>query len=535
MRKSKLSVTNNLSILMLCLFLGACGDSSSTDDVTNEDTTEEETPEETTTLTVDAGSNQTVESDATVTLSATVSSTSASIAWTQSSGTDVSLSDATSITATFTAPALSTEETLVFEVSVDDGSNVVTDTISITVEAESTDTTETTTDYVWLINETDARSTYITDETTGEGVLVDVQSVTEETIDGEVYTVVSTQGIPEYDVTITQDIIDSLNARPKADSDFQNGESTTAALGDVIGFGGDVGYISTGDFCETTGGFGYWPKGPACPQADEREVYFPVTPTATTEICENGLGKVGLFVNGSSIYGWGDGMSYNADGSWQNLAPVAEQYDVDICGGHSANGDYHHHFYTSCLATLLGDDGTEHSPLYGYAADGYPIYGPWHSDGVLAVSAWEVRDYDVDSETGCSDSARSCELVDAYDVSQGTVEVTSGPAFVDEVSTLSGNTLVASNGYYYEDYYWNSALTDQGGAHLDKYNGHTDSERGYHYHITLTKDGGTLTPAFPYIVGLRFAGQLADNAVASCASDDGGTGMGPPGGGGPPQ
>ena len=533
MSKSKPNVTNNLSVLMLCLSLGACGDSISIDDVTNEDTTEEEAPEETTTLTVDAGSDQTVESDATVTLTATVSSTSTTITWTQSSGTSVSLSDATSATATFTAPTASTEEILVFEVSVDDGSNVVTDTVSITVEAESTETTETTTDDVWIINETNARSTYITDETTGEGVLVDVQSVTEETIDGEVYAVVSTQGIPEYDVTITQDIIDSLNARPKADSDFQNGESTTATLGDVIRFGGDVGYISTGDFCETTGGFGYWPKGPACPQADEREVYFPVTPTATTEVCENGLGKIGLFVNGSSIYGWGDGMSYNTDGSWQNLAPVAEQYDVDICGGHSANGDYHHHFYTSCLATLLGDEGTGHSPLYGYAADGYPIYGPWESDGVLAVSAWEVRDYDVDSETGCSDSARSCELVDAYDVSQGTVEVTSGPAFVDEVSTLSGNTLVASNGYYYEDYYWNSALTDQGGAHLDQYNGHTDSERGYHYHITLTENDGTLTPAFPYIVGLRFAGQLADNAVASCASDD--AGMGPPDGGGPPQ
>jgi hypothetical protein len=79
-------------------------------------------------------------------------------------------------------------------------------------------------------------------------------------------------------------------------------------------------------------------------------------------------------------------MSYNNDGDWQNLAPVAEFYDVDICGGHAANGDYHHHFYTRCLADLVSDKGNEHSPIYGYAADGYPVYGPWESDAVLAIS-----------------------------------------------------------------------------------------------------------------------------------------------------
>ncbi|MFT4940524.1 MAG: hypothetical protein ACI88A_003580 [Paraglaciecola sp.] len=107
-------------------------------------------------------------------------------------------------------------------------------------------------------------------------------------------------------------------------------------------------------------------------------------------------------------------MSYNNDGDWQNLAPVAEFYDVDICGGHAGNGNYHHHFYTSCLADLISDKGNEHSPIYGYAADGYPVYGPWESDAVLAISAWTVRDYSSDSATGCADNARSCSLVDQY-------------------------------------------------------------------------------------------------------------------------
>lgn len=474
---------------------------------------------------VDAGSDQTVDSAASVTLNATVTDdgTDYTITWTQTSGTDVSLSDTTAASATFTAPTVTEDESLTFEISVNDGVNAaVTDSITVTVEAE--DSTSTTSD-IWIINDTDALSTNITDASTGEGILVDVQSVTEETVDGVAYTVVSTQGIPEYDITITQDIVDGLNNRPKASSDFADG-ATTAAVGDVVEFGADIGYISTGDNCDTTGGFGYWPKGPACPQADPREIYFPQEPTETTEECENGLGKVGLFVNGSSIYNWGDGMSFAADGSWQTLAPVAEFYDVDICGGHSANGDYHHHFYTSCLADLVGDNGDTHSPIYGYAADGYPIYGPWQSDGELAISSWEVRDFSSTSETGCSDESRSCILVDQYDVSQGTEEVDSGPGFDEVVETLSKNELVASNGYYFEDFYWNSDLTELGGNHLDQYNGHTDETRGYHYHVTLELVDGSLSPAFPYIIGTRFAGQLEDNAVASC--DTGGGMMGPP-------
>jgi len=97
---------------------------------------------------------------------------------------------------------------------------------------------------------------------------------------------------------------------------------------------------------------------------------------------------------------------------------VAEVYDVDVCGGHAANGDYHHHFSSGCLGKLVNDEGTDHSPIYGYAADGYAIYGPWYSDGVLAKSSWAVRDYDdASSATGCGTAGvRDCVLVDEFDV-----------------------------------------------------------------------------------------------------------------------
>lgn len=238
-------------------------------------------------------------------------------------------------------------------------------------------------------------------------------------------------------------------------------------------------------------------------------------------------------VNGTAIFNWGDGMSYG-NNQWYNLAPVAEQYDVDICGGHSADGMYHHHFYTSCLATLLEDDGDEHSPIYGFSADGYALYGPYESDGQLAISGWEKRDYGASEPEGGCDTAgeRTCVLVDEYDISQGVVPADAdGPNIGENVSTLSGNTIPAADGYYYEDYYYAKATVT--GAMLDENNGHdADDGKGYHYHITLTQDSdGTLSPSFPYQMGPRFKAELPENSVASCSTGDN---MGGPPGGGPP-
>lgn len=375
----------------------------------------------------------------------------------------------------------------------------------------------------WVINDTQQRSSTIMENSSSLGVLVNVQSVTSESIDGKTYTVVASEGIPDYTITIDQATYDWLNARPNAASDFVSGQ-TTANVGDSVAFGEDIGYASNNS-CETNAGYGYWPPGPVCPTAYTREGYFPDEPSETDTECSSGLGEVGLWVNGTSVYNWSDGQSYNNGGTWHNLAPIAEQYDVDLCGGHAAQGDYHHHFYSSCLADMVGDDGSAHSPLYGYAADGYPIYGPWEAAGELARSAWATRNYTAGTDTGCSDGKRSCVMVDQYDSSKGTETASSGPGFSQVVSTLSGNQLQAYNGYFFEDYFWDSTLTAQGGAFLDQYNGHSDATRGYHYHITVTEQDGKLAPAFPYIIGERFAGKLESNALTQCSTGIGGPGM----------
>lgn len=370
----------------------------------------------------------------------------------------------------------------------------------------------------WIVNTTDERAPYIYEENSNEQVQVNVQSVESITVGGRDYMRVTATGIPDYEIIITDNILNALLSRPKASSDFLSG-SPTVQVGDMISFGQDIGYRSNSS-CGAEAGYGFWPPGPVCPENTSHQGDIPKTPETATEDCETGLGVQGYWVNGTSIYQWSDGQSVN--NTWHTLAPFAEVYDVDVCGGHAANGDYHHHFYSDCLADLVGDEADSHSPIYGYTADGYAIHGPWEGDGQQALSSWAVRNYnDPDSETGCGAAGeRSCLLVDEYDISQGTQTTNNtGPSTSGSYTSLSRNEFDTISGFFYEDYYWDPELTAQGGAYLDQYNGHSDSERGYHYHLTVTlSDDAQLVPVFPFTFGPRFYGKLDDQTIVSRCS-----------------
>lgn len=96
------------------------------------------------------------------------------------------------------------------------------------------------------------------------------------------------------------------------------------------------------------------------------------TGTATTV----GLGHIGVWTNGVSIFNVSDGMSYNNAGVWNRNAYYWEGSSFDDCLGHPApNGEYHHHVSPNCLYDQT--DSLNHSPIIGYAFDGYPVYGAY--------------------------------------------------------------------------------------------------------------------------------------------------------------
>ena len=397
----------------------------------------------------------------------------------------------------------------------------------------------------WIINDTDETAAYIINDdgtsNANKKALVNVQSVTS---DNTQYVRVNASGIPNYSFYITQDQVDWLNARPKAASgDFRVGTTTTATAGQLVEFGTDINYNG---HCNSGEGLGWWPPGPVCPTNQSKSSNFPLEPTVNAaDDCTAGLGALGYAINGASIYGWSDGqkVAWNAmqsrwkagsTGTFETLAPKAEVYDVDLCGGHAASGDYHHHFYSKCWADVTEENSaTTHSAVFGFAADGYPVYGPYYdkSNGTLAQSCWVKRvytDYGTGTNTGCADGTRSCVMVDPYDPSQGTTTsgVVQGPGFTDTYYNLSGNAFTAANGSFYEDYYYSSTCTALGGEHLDQHNGHYVEGLGYHYHLTIDADGNAV---FPFTIGPKFKGELpSTDAVASCGGGGGGGGGMPP-------
>jgi hypothetical protein len=101
------------------------------------------------------------------------------------------------------------------------------------------------------------------------------------------------------------------------------------------------------------------------------------------------MGPIGVAVNGVPFYN-----PYNAEG-----ADAAKNEVFDRCCGHpDPMGRYHYHIYPKCVHTSFKEKPGEHSPLIGYAFDGYAIYGPNGEGGKPPT--------DLDECNGHDDAAR---------------------------------------------------------------------------------------------------------------------------------
>lgn len=156
---------------------------------------------------------------------------------------------------------------------------------------------------------------------------------------------------------------------------------------------------------------------------------FPLAPTQNTgSPTPTSGGNIGVFINGVAMFDYRDGASWKnstnamaggpsggmGDGVWNRDAIVAERGGFDCSKGHPAMGNYHHHQNPSAfdldinvISTvcnlydadgLYGIDANVHSPLIGFAYDGFPVYGAYgykNADGtggiVRVKSSWALR------------------------------------------------------------------------------------------------------------------------------------------------
>jgi len=263
----------------------------------------------------------------------------------------------------------------------------------------------------------------------------------------------------------------------------------------ATGYGGiesnvqEVQYTATDVYVSATCIPGYdigpWLGDPNIP-ANMNFVYkITRNPAANTGTPTNvGLGHVGVWTNGVSVFNALDANSYESAGIWNQNAYFFEGSSFDNCLGHPApGGEYHHHVSPKCLYSIT--DSTHHSPIIGYAFDGYPIYGAYgYSDtngtgGIRRMrSGYALR-----------------SITQRHTLPDGTSLTASqyGP----DVSTTY------PLGCYQEDYVYTAGYGD-----LDSHNGRwcrtPDYPSGtYAYFVTIDS---TLAPQYPYTVGLTYYG-----------------------------
>lgn len=86
------------------------------------------------------------------------------------------------------------------------------------------------------------------------------------------------------------------------------------------------------------------------------------------------MGPIGVATNGVIFFNPFDHI-FETDAVWR----------LDRCCGHpSPQSAYHYHKYPVCVKTPWSDEGKMHSSVIGFAFDGFPVYGPYEADGLLA-------------------------------------------------------------------------------------------------------------------------------------------------------
>jgi hypothetical protein len=212
------------------------------------------------------------------------------------------------------------------------------------------------------------------------------------------------------------------------------------------------------------------------------EFRIPRNPAAAPSPTPTGV--TGVFINGVPIYNPAGALSYQDQDIWHVDAVAFADDGTLTPTGHPAIPP--HPIATPPLLQQLLARDTQHSPLIGYALDGYPIYGPYGQNGARQRSSYQLRKI-ANRRTLPTD----VELPPAQE----------GPP-IDAVFPL---------GTFAEDY-----ECIPGSGDLDCHNGRfavtPEYPQGTYAYFVSTSSGGKLT--FPYLIGPTYAGAYTPDLPA---------------------
>lgn len=262
---------------------------------------------------------------------------------------------------------------------------------------------------------------------------------------------------------------------------------------------------------------------------------IPLAPVQGTGTVATTGGNIGVFKNGVALFDYRDGVAYSASATngicggppnnptcpggmgatqaWNRDAIPAERAGFDCAKAHPAMGNYHHHQNPSAFnldLTVLSNvcsaypaDGlyvinpSQHSPLLGFAYDGFPIYGAYA--------------YSNTNGTGAITRMKSSYQLKSYPTGLRT----NGPAINQVIGTQT-----FFNGYFKEDYEYTAHPSDN--TFLDSHNGRICNTP--EYPVSLYPNGiycyfttvdANHNSAYPYAVGPTFYGNITVTTVTT--------------------
>ena len=265
---------------------------------------------------------------------------------------------------------------------------------------------------------------------------------------------------------------------------------------------------------------------------------FPRTPTIATNTLTS-LGVIGYFVDGAALYDGRDSYFWNGTtetnqgtGYWDRDAYTNEFPSFDPNYSHQdQSATYHYHVDPLALRYLMGDNvlfnssaktykenttnsTPKHSPILGWAKDGYPIYGPYgygtalNSNSVVRrmVSGYQLRN----GQNGTDNLTSTRATIPAWAArAYGVSTNQTGPSI----------TTTYFLGRYMQDYAYLGDCGKTQGVDFDL------NEFNVRYCVTPEYPGGTWAyfecittnglPQFPYQVPRRFWGNPTGTNLTS--------------------
>jgi len=232
-----------------------------------------------------------------------------------------------------------------------------------------------------------------------------------------------------------------------------------------------------------------WPNNPWFPQDMGFTFKITLNPQQNTgQLVAPWFGHIGVWMNGVSIYNPMDAKTYLDSGVWYQNAVYFEHLEtetMDSCLGHP-NGlhEYHLHVHPKCLWNET--DNTVHSPLLGYAFDGFPIYGSYtyaNTNGTGPI-------------TRMTSSYRLRNITDRTTLPDGTIL---------QPQYYGPSLATYPLGAYIQDYEYAPGL-----GTLDSLNGRfcitPEYPSGtYAYFVTLDN---SFNPTYPYVLGPKYYGTV---------------------------